>query len=224
MKRAVFAALFSALLAGCAKTEPAGPGAGEAYYKALNCRSCHRIGADGGTTGPDLTTAGFRHSKAWLDRWLADPQAWRPGTLMPNPHLTDKARGGVAEYLAGLKGQAWGDSPPWKDARGTERGHILYAKAGCIACHGKAGAGGYPNNNVKGGKIPALDGVSQTYTKDELLKKIARGVKPEKADPAGPEPLVFMPPWGEALKPDDIAAVADYLLSLKSATPSDAGF
>ncbi len=216
MKRVALGLLIAAS-AACSKPIPPGPEAGEAYFKALNCRSCHRVGADGGVSGPDLTTVGFRHSKPWLDAWLANPQGWKPDTLMPNPHLAAGARAGVVEYLSTLKGQSWNGSPPWVGASGVDEGRLIFEKAGCVACHGRGGVGGSPNNNVKGNKIPALDVVSQTYTKDELVKKISRGVKPEKADPNGPEPLVFMPPWGEMLKPDEISAVADYLLTLKRA-------
>src|SRR4051812_49365152 len=99
----------------CAKSKE--PASGEAYYKALNCRVCHRIGQEGaGRGGPDLTMVGFRKTPAWLDRWLKDPQGWKPDTLMPNPRLSDKAREALVEYLAGLKGQAWGEKRPWNEA------------------------------------------------------------------------------------------------------------
>lgn len=213
----------AALAAACGPKGPPSSG-GRAYYEALNCRVCHRIGSEGGLGGPDLTLVGFRKSKAWLDVWLTDPQAWRPATLMPNPHLSPAARSALVDYLSTLQGQAWGAQRPWDDPRyksdPVQRGHVLFAKAGCIACHGRGGAGGYPNNNVPGGRIPALTSVAQTYTKAELVAKIARGSKPAKADPSGPEPLVFMPPWGQKLSPDEIDAVADYVLSLGRADPS----
>src|SRR4051812_28144424 len=105
--RALLAAVF-VLAAACGK--PSGPSgdAGQAYFKALNCRVCHRVGAEGGLGGPDLTMVGARRSKEFLDVFLKDPQAWKPGTLMPNPRLSDPARAALVGYLAGLKGQAWG--------------------------------------------------------------------------------------------------------------------
>lgn len=226
MKRALLALALLAAACGKPSSPPkTGAEAGLAYYNALNCRVCHRIGGSGGLGGPDLTLVGFRQSREWLDRFMKDPQAWKPGTLMPNPRLSEPARAALVDYLVSLKGEGWGQAPPWRDPSlkdDVARGHMLYARAGCIACHGKGGTGGYPNNNVAGGKVPALAELAPTYTKEELTRKIARGVTPAKADPAGPEPLIRMPPWGERLSPEEISQVADYVLTLKPS--SDAGF
>lgn len=214
------------LLAACSRpTAPAGANAGKAYFKQVGCLSCHRVGAEGSVTGPDLTFVGLRHSAEWLDLWMKDPPAWKPDTLMPNPRLPPDARKAVVDYLAGLKGQdapkgrrAW-DDPSLKDP--VARGRVIYARAGCVACHGLGGRGGYPNNNVKGGVIPALLKVSEGYNKKELVEKIRRGVpRPLKDDPKGPEPLVSMPAWGGVLDEAELDAVASYLLSL---SPSVAG-
>lgn len=214
------------VLAGC------GPSVsqhdGQALFTALNCRSCHRVGTEGNLSAPDLTYVGFRKTPQWLDLWLKDPQAWKPGTTMPNPHLTDATRQAVVQYLSTLKGQGFAGAKPWDDPSvkndPTLRGHVIFGRAGCIACHGKDGEGGNPNNNVPGGKIPALTTVSQTYTKAELLKKIKNGSKPAKADPNGPEPMIFMPPWGQVLSDDEIASVAAYVLSLKPSGAASPGF
>lgn len=213
-----------AVLSSCNPPAPAPGSEGRAYYQALNCRACHRIGEEGSRSGgPDLTFVGLRQSREWLDLWLRDPQAWKKDTLMPNPRLSGKARGALADYLASLKGQAYARGAPWdKTSLKTDpvkRGHMIYSRAGCIACHGRGGSGGYPNINVPGNRIPALNAVSATFAAEELRRKIALGVKPEKADPAGPEPLVRMPAWGSALKPDEIDALIAYLQTLK---PSDA--
>lgn len=219
--------VFLPLLSACSPS-PAPGSKGEAYFQALNCRSCHRIGADGGLGGPDLTYVGFRHSKEWLDLWLRNPQAWKPGTIMPNPNLTDGPREALVDYLSSLQGQAFAGAKPWDapELKGSpvERGRVIFARAGCIACHGKGGAGGFPNNNVKGDAIPALAKVYETYTKEELKRKITNGVVPEKVDPSGPEPLVRMPPWGQKLSPAEIDSVADYLLSFKAGAKDDSGF
>lgn len=219
------------LLLGACSSEPLpeGPQAGKAYFKQVGCVSCHRIGTQGSVTGPDLTFVGMRHSAEWLDVWMKDPQAWKPDTLMPNTRLPDSARRSIVAYLAGLKGQ---DAPPgrraWDDASLKDpvaRGRVLYARAGCLACHGLGGKGGYPNNNVKGGVIPTLLKVSEGYNKAELVKKIRHGVaRPEKADPKGAEPLVAMPAWGAVLDESELDAVATYLLSLTPADASAAGW
>ena len=208
----------AAALCACTMTPPSGPVAGKAYFTQVGCASCHRVGGEGNSGGPDLTLVGWRHSPQWLDLWLQDPQAWKADSMMPNKRLSPAARAAIVSYLATLKGQDWPKGGrPW-DALGDplERGRKIYLSAGCVACHGAGGVGGFPNNNVAGGKIPALDKVSETFTKMELIAKIKRGVaSPARADAKGPAPLVWMPAWSEVLDDAEIEAVAAYLLSLK---------
>lgn len=218
------------LLAACSPSAPpTGPGAGKAYFTQAGCASCHRVGSEGSATGPDLSLVGFRHSAAWLDLFIADPQAWKPDTLMPNKRLPEAARKAIVEYLAAQKGEAMPRGKrPWDDSSLKDpvaRGRVLFARAGCAACHGPGGAGGYPNNNVKGGKIPSLLKVSEGYNKAELVAKIRLGVPhPQKADPKGAEPLVSMPSWGELLDDGELDAVASYLLSLSPASANTDGW
>lgn len=217
-KTAAAVALAAVLLGACAKTPPTGPAAGKAYFAQVGCASCHSVAGSGGSVGPDLTFAGFRHGPEWLDLWLKDPAAWKPGTLMPNKHLSPSARAAIVSYLGTLKGQDWPKGArPWNaGGDAVARGRTLYLRAGCVACHGPNGAGGHPNNNVPGGMIPALSTVSETFSKQELVSKIKRGVPaPVKKDPGGPAPLVAMPSWGEVLDDAELSDVADYLLSLK---------
>jgi cytochrome c oxidase subunit 2 len=78
------------------------------------CATCHAIqGTDaGGLTGPDLThfaeratiAAGLLHNTPEnLSRWLADPQALKPGTNMPQVPMSPSARASLVAYLEGLK-------------------------------------------------------------------------------------------------------------------------
>lgn len=190
---------------------------GKAAFASYNCRQCHRVGKAGGTTGPDLTYAGFRKSREFLDLWLENPSAWEPRTMMPNFHLSQPTRSALSAYLAGLRGQDESSPPSWEKAGSdpAKRGEALYTRLGCQTCHGVRGSGGYPNNNVPGGKIPGLTHAAEGFTRQELLKKIAEGVKPVKENPQGPEPRLSMPAWKEVLKPKDLEDLADYLISLK---------
>ncbi|MBI3299752.1 MAG: c-type cytochrome [Elusimicrobia bacterium] len=209
------------LAAGCRQGPRTPEAAGKGVYAAYDCKRCHRIGAEGGDAGPDLTFAGFRKTPEFMAVWLKDPAAWQPNTLMPNFSLNDEARVQLAAYLGTLKGEAhrgpegapW-DQPAFK-ADPLKRGAEIYARAGCVTCHGKGGKGGYTNLNAIGGKVPAVERAKEGFSRAELIKRIADGVRhPTKADPAGPEPMLWMPAWKEALKPDEIEAVADYVLSL----------
>lgn len=219
-------AVFSA---GCAKGGPSTPESkGRGVYAAYDCKRCHRVGAEGGDTGPDLTFVGFRKSPEFLALWLKDPSAWQPNTLMPNFHLNDEARTQLAAYLGTLKGEAYRGAAgaPWDRAElkgdALKRGAEVYRRAGCVTCHGEGGKGGYANNNAVGGKVPAVAKAREGFSRAELVKRIADGVAhPGKADPAGPEPLLKMPAWREALRPDEIEAVADYVLSLAPPAKED---
>ena len=222
------ALLLAAFLAACNQAAPSGPGAGKAYFAQAGCAACHKVGDEGSAVGPDLTTVGFRHSAQWLDLFIKDPQAWKKDTLMPNKRISDDARAAIVAWLAERKGEEWPKGGrPWDGAslKDADKGRVIYARAGCVGCHGAGGAGGYPNNNVKGGLIPKLDGVYETYTKPELVAKIRKGVPaPEKADPKGPAPLVWMPAWGEKLDDAELDAVASYLLTLRPAKGEKSGF
>ena len=218
MNRPALSPLVLVFLGACSMQPPTGPVAGKAYFTQVGCATCHRVGGEGALVGPDLTLVGFRRSPEWLELWLKDPAAWKPGTLMPNKRLSPAARGAIVSYMAALKGQDWpkGGRPWDAELDAVARGRLIYLRAGCVACHGADGAGGFPNNNVPGGKIPALSGVSETFTKAELVLKIGRGVpSPVKADAKASEPLVSMPSWSEVLDGAEISAVADYLLTLK---------
>ena len=124
---------------------------------------------------------------------------------MPSPRLSARARLAVVEYLASLSRRGPGS---------YASGRAIYVRAGCVACHGPAGKGGHPNNNVPGSLIPALDVLVGTYTREELKNKIRLGSKPVKADPAGPEPLAEMPAWSGVLSDVELDALADYLFTL----------
>lgn len=212
------------LLSACGKSEPSAPpsanAAGRAYFVQAGCASCHKVGELGAATGPDLSMAGYRHTAEWLDLFIKDPTAWKKDTLMPNKRIPDEARAAIVAWLAEQKGQAWpAGARPWDAAADPiAKGRLIYARAGCASCHGQGGKGGYPNSNVKGGLIPALDKASETYTKAELVEKIRRGVpEPERADPKGPKPHIAMPSWGKLLSDAELDAVASYLLTLKPA-------
>lgn len=186
---------------------------GPALFDAAGCRACHAVSGRGGNAGPDLTFVGFRRSRAWLDAWLKDPRAVKADTLMPRPGLSEGDRRGLVDYLSGLDGARAARPAPADPAR---RGELLYRKLGCVACHGPAGRGGHPNAGAKGGVIPALTGVRETFSEAELVEKIRRGSRPQ--GEGGSEPASAMPAWGERLGADELSALAGYLLSLGPGT------
>lgn len=193
---------------------------GRAYFEGLGCITCHRVGnKGGGQTGPDLTTVGLRKTPEWLDLWLKDPAAWKPGTAMPSYKLKDHVRADLVAYLASLKGELYRQSPPWDRAERmadpVKRGEMLFNRLGCVGCHGDSGQGGYTNNNVVGGKIPALTYTADGYSKEELKTLLRHGRVSIPADPAQPAPMLRMPAWGDYLKDDELDALVEYVFSLR---------
>ena len=48
-----------------------------------HCVGCHVIDGDGGTEGPDLSSAGQKHDLEWLRKWIARPEAMKSDAKMP---------------------------------------------------------------------------------------------------------------------------------------------
>jgi len=79
-------------------------------FQRKGCSACHMaagLGASG--PGPDLTHIGgtpydaLPNTPEFLSRWLDDPQAVKPGTLMPRTPLSAAERDALVEYLVSLK-------------------------------------------------------------------------------------------------------------------------
>ena len=73
-----------------------------AKFTAL-CTSCHQLGGKGGNVGPALDGVGSRRDAAWIDAWLKDPNAVKPGTAMPQMPLSELERQELASFLAAQK-------------------------------------------------------------------------------------------------------------------------
>lgn len=93
-------------LAAATPGRPAAPGA----FQSKGCVGCHAVdgrGANG--PGPDLSRLattpydGLANDSAFLVRFLDDPAAVKPGTLMPKVPLTPAERDGLIHYLLALQ-------------------------------------------------------------------------------------------------------------------------
>ena len=117
-------AIPTATLPAAAGTTPASGGApsadqGKALISAKGCIACHTIAGVPGATGdigPCLSDVGdaAKHAKiagGLLDnndankkRWLTNPPAVKPGTLMPNLSLSNAELDSLVAFLNTLKG------------------------------------------------------------------------------------------------------------------------
>lgn len=89
-------------------------GAARATFLSLSCVNCHTVSGTSaaGTFGPDLSHLMSRDTLGSgvvpntpdnLRAWVKDPQAIKPGNLMPNMQLTDRELNEVVAYLSTLK-------------------------------------------------------------------------------------------------------------------------
>ncbi|MFN8501670.1 c-type cytochrome [Kouleothrix sp.] len=91
-----------------APATPAGAeaGYGKALFVAKGCVACHhhaavaRSGQFGGEGTPDLSS--YRGDAEFLQRWLADPPAVRPGTAMPKLGLSEREIAALSTFLLRL--------------------------------------------------------------------------------------------------------------------------
>jgi cytochrome c oxidase subunit 2 len=87
---------------------------GRDVFLRATCPQCHAIRGTlaGGAFGPDLTHIGSRATIAAgvlpntadnLQRWIRNPQQFKPGNKMPPHDLNDGDLQAVADYLRSLK-------------------------------------------------------------------------------------------------------------------------
>ncbi len=88
---------------------------GEKIFQQKTCLNCHSLNSMGATEaiGPDLTFVATRktlgsgvlkNSPENLAKWLANPQKFKPGVLMPNFQLSEKEIAALVAYLEALPG------------------------------------------------------------------------------------------------------------------------
>jgi len=171
----------------------------------LRCASCHE-GLDESTmkSAPDLREVGSRVTRDYLQRFIANPAATHPGTTMPDmlAGKSDEDRQKIAEslshYLSSLKSKAPG---PTAGARATpQKGHELYHKIGCVACHSTKDAEG-KDEDAEG--VLSLAHVSDKYHDGGLADFL---FEPLKARPSGRMPDM-------KLSKDEAATLASFLES-----------
>jgi len=106
----------------------------------LNCHAAEGANAVPQLAAPNLDQIGTRATQGWLESWLQDPQAQRPGSRMPNmmASLPPEARPGIAAEMAsfllsrseGLPAETVEVHPQL-----LATGEALFQEIGCFACH-----------------------------------------------------------------------------------------
>jgi cytochrome c2 len=65
----------------------------------MGCLGCHTLDGRGAKIGPVLNGVRGRKSREEIITWLRDPQAVKPGTIMPTYSMSELDRQMIADYL-----------------------------------------------------------------------------------------------------------------------------
>lgn len=118
--------------------------------------------------GPNLKEIKAKLRKDWIPVWLADPQAFRPGTKMPTFRLEDDEIKAVSAFLwqsaldVKLPSQQQGDAGHGKE---------LFKTLGCLGCHSINGSSIDMGNQIIGGDFAAnLSRVGEKANYDYIVR------------------------------------------------------
>ena len=195
---------------------------GKELFQSYDCLACHRIGKTGRFIGPNLTWLGIRKTRDWETVWLRDPNAYKPGTFMPNFHLGENEIEALTTYLSSLTGGENETSREWEsitafflDARPRERGRLVAERLACWSCHGPTLDEGIKNPNALPDEfVPPINTAYLDFEEEDLMAIIMEGSKPLKVDAEGPEPPFSCPPWKNALDENELDDLLSYLNSI----------
>ena len=169
--------------------------AGQELFNQRGCPLCHTIKGEGGDVGPNLTQVGNHRTRGWLNPWLSNPLAIKPGTLMPKPPVNDQERRNLISFLLSNKKEI--DRKRILALPLTKAGAELVKAYDCFACH---------NIKGKGGRVgPELTKVGKRRNRSWLTTWLK--------DPQKVKPGTFMPTFLFVDK--ETKALAEYLSQLK---------
>jgi len=123
--------------------------AGKQVWQSKNCNDCHTILGIGGYFAPDLTKVITRRGAPWVSSWLANPQAMKPGTTMPDQRLTPDQVNNLVSFVSWVNqvdtngwppqplaiAQAVAPTAPAGAKPAPPEVAALVQKGGCGACH-----------------------------------------------------------------------------------------
>ena len=66
------------------------------------CSGCHTVNGTGGEIGPDHTDIASRLKREWIEQWLKNPLAVKPGVRMPRFKFRDWEFEALTDYLMTL--------------------------------------------------------------------------------------------------------------------------
>jgi len=217
--------------AGCYKCHNSGPDVplaaslnnGRELIKQFGCFGCHKLPGFEGIrkVGPDLATVSGKLTEAWVQKWLADPKAFKSEARMPKFWFNSNNSGviggvdwdkrNIAEINAITKylfSKSTAKSLPTKNTNGNAaHGKELVESRGCFGCHAVGAITEVPNRT----QIRRRHGYNLASQGSKVSANwIANWV-------ANPRDV-----WPESKMPDlrltdsEVADITAYLVSLKN--------
>jgi len=126
-----------------AKAKDEGVRGGQLLLAELNCIACHKtdVGLDSWLIkkqAPVLDGVGSRVRSSYLQAFLKDPQATKPGTTMPNllASLPEQERDAGLDALVHFLASTGNITNTRPATKSIVKGKKLYHQIGCAACHG----------------------------------------------------------------------------------------
>jgi mono/diheme cytochrome c family protein len=139
--------------------------AGRALMNRVGCLGCHKIAGwtDWKTKAPELDGLADKTTPEWLRAWLKQPRALRPGTWMPDFHMSDDEIDAVTAFLWAQPGREPLDTAVQGDlpAGDFDRGKTIFRESRCISCHTIEGRGN--------GSAPELSGIGSAANRRWLF-------------------------------------------------------
>ena len=182
------------------------------------CSACHGFAGQGGvSTGvPPLKPFANQITAATLRRYInqgagepKDPtKVWMP---VWGPVISDAQVVALVKYIkAGLPKVDYANPVAIPTSQGpVVAGMKAYQRYGCAVCHGLTGAGGVPNPASPTKAVPALAGLSKTYSNEALKEIVQHGVS------LGGSAVISMPHWGGIIPDSQIDSIVAYLKTLE---------
>jgi mono/diheme cytochrome c family protein len=180
----------------------------------LGCTNCHR--ADPGVMAqllvkkaPLLADAGSRLRPDWLQKWIADPQAVKPGATMPKSAVAAEDIPPLVHYLMSLRSSP--AAAPAAVGGDPAKAKDLFNRSGCAACHAPLD----PKADLGGDKAVIPRGVlKEKYASAQALSQFL--LDPLKWRPSGRMPKMN-------LTPQEAMSLATFAVGLPPRDADDPG-
>ncbi len=176
---------------------------GRLLVQELNCLSCHKgeapVTGVGTKQAPVLDDIGGRVRPEWIQTFLANPHAAKPGTTMPDvlAGLTAEQRATTVAALTHFLASTGSVSDTHPDQSAALRGKNHFHRVGCAACHNPL--------DKEGVDLPtsvALPDLGKKYTSTSLAAFLK---DPHKSRPSGRMPAL-------GLKDDEYRDLAQFFV------------